>query len=511
MISRRSASGGAGRLPLSVRLGSAFAAVFLVVVAVLVVVAYWGVGRMLRQDLDRALVDVVAQVDASGSAMTTSADRKLGGVESSEVETQLLDRAGRIVGASDDDLRRVPLLDRAQLADVLDQDVLFTDASDGDDPYRVLARPLPGDTGEVQVFAMDGDTVVDAQAALVSLAGRLAACAALLAGLTGWVVARRGLRPLTELTSQADALDPADPSRRLELSHSQNEVARLGRTLNGLLDRIEDARRRERQFTADASHELRTPLAILRAEVELLRDRTAEDSSLRAPLDSALEECDRLTDLVADLLEVARADAGQMDRSRLVDVAAIVDALLPRFSEQRTADRYNAWQQGSTSLRLVKDPVHAQSVFHQVFDVVGTIDGHDVSARAGVFGPTLFKTFVDLGHGVRGLAVDNIGAEQSWTLLSFVDGKLVRLPISGGLHGLHPGTQVVPYRGKGQVGVTWIGPDGQVFTSLQTGGPGQDELFEWQVTDDSGTELTAVDLGRVCMNDYWGTYGTCAR
>ncbi len=186
-------------------------------------------------------------------------------------------------------------------------------------------------------------------------------------------------------------------------------------------------------------------------------------------------------------------------------------ALLPRFSEQRTADRYNAWQQGSTSLRLVKDPEHAQSVFHQVFDVLGTIDGHDVSARAGVFGPTLFKTFVDLGHGVRGLAVDNIGAEQSWTLLSFVDGKLVRLPISGGLHGLHPGTQVVPYRGKGQVGVTWIGPDGQVFTSLQTGGPGQDELFEWQVTDGSGTELTAVDLGRLCMDDYWGTYGTCAR
>jgi len=59
--------------------------------------------------------------------------------------------------------------------------------------------------------------------------------------------------------------------------------------------------------------------------------------------------------------------------------------------------------------------------------------------------------------------------------------------------------------------VPWIGPDGQVFTSLQTGGPGQDELCEWQVTDGSGTELTAVDLGRLCMDDYWGNYGTCAR
>jgi signal transduction histidine kinase len=332
VISRRSARGVVGRLPLSVRLGATFAAVFLVVVALLVVLAYWGVGRMLRQDLDRALVDVLAEVDDTGSAMTTSDDRELGGVKSSEIETQLLDRAGEIVGASDDDLLRVPLLDGAQLDRVLDRGVLFADASDGEDPYRILARPLPGDSGDVQVFAVDGDTVVDAQAALVRLAGPLAACAALLAGLTGWLVARRGLTPLTELTAQADALNAADPSRRLELRSSENEVARLGRTLNGLLDRIDDARRRERQFTADASHELRTPLAILRAEVELLRDRTAEDSTLRAPLDSALEECDRLTNLVADLLEVARADAGQMDRGRLVDVAAIVDALLPRFS-----------------------------------------------------------------------------------------------------------------------------------------------------------------------------------
>jgi signal transduction histidine kinase len=322
-----------GRLPLSVRLGSAFAAVFLVVLAVLIVLAYWGVGRMLRLDLDRSLVEVVAQVDASGSPMTALDGRELGGVESSGMETQLLDRTGKIADASDDDMRDVPLIDRSQVARVLDRGVLFADASDDDDdPYRVLARPLPGGTGEVQIVAVDGDTVVDAQAALVHVAGPLAACAALLAGLTGWLVARRGLRPLSELTAQADALNAADPSRRLELSHAEDEVVRLGRTLNGLLDRIEDARRRERQFTADASHELRTPLAILRAEIELLRGQTEEGSPLRAPLDSALEECDRLTDLVADLLEVARADAGQMDRGRLVDVASIVEGLLPRFS-----------------------------------------------------------------------------------------------------------------------------------------------------------------------------------
>jgi signal transduction histidine kinase len=134
------------------------------------------------------------------------------------------------------------------------------------------------------------------------------------------------------MAAQASTLGAQDLSRRLELRRTEDEVARLGQTLNDMLTRIEDARRRERQFTADASHELRTPLAILRAELELARGQLPDDSVLRESLDSALEECDRLTDLVGDLLEVARADADRLDRSGLVDIAQIVDAMLPRFS-----------------------------------------------------------------------------------------------------------------------------------------------------------------------------------
>jgi heavy metal sensor kinase len=320
-----------GRLPLSVRLGTAFASVFLVVLAVFVALAYWGLGTTLRQELDRTLVDVLAQVDDSGLPLTDVDERELGGVESSEIETQLLDRSGDVLDASDEDLRR-SLLTRAQIDSVLADGPLFADADDGDDPQRVLARPLPADEGHVQVLAVEMDSVVDSQAALLGLAGPLAAGAGLLAGLTGWLVARRGLAPVTELATQADALNARDLSRRLELRRTEHEVARLGETLNGMLTRIEDARRRERQFTADASHELRTPLAILRAEVELSRGKVGDDPVLRESLDSAIEECDRLRDLVDDLLEVARADADRMDRSRLVDVADIVDAMLPRFS-----------------------------------------------------------------------------------------------------------------------------------------------------------------------------------
>jgi hypothetical protein len=184
-------------------------------------------------------------------------------------------------------------------------------------------------------------------------------------------------------------------------------------------------------------------------------------------------------------------------------------SLLPRVDVSDSISPGDSWHDGSVSLRFVKDPAHATSEFHQLYDVAGAIDGHAVSARAGVFNPFLYERLIDLGHGVRGLAVDNVGADQSWTLLAFVHGKLVPLPAPGGTYSLHPGTQSVRDHGKGHEAENWIGPDGQVFTTVQTGGPGQDQLFEWQVTDGSGTELAPVNLGHVCMDDFWGTYGTC--
>jgi signal transduction histidine kinase len=318
-------------LPLSVRLGTAFASVFLVVLALLIGLAYWGLGTTLRHELDRALVDALAQVDEGGRSLTEIDERELGGVESSEIETQLLDGAGAYLDASDDDLG-TPLLTPEQARDVLRDRVLFADAHDGDEPQRVLARPLPDHDGQVQVLAVEMDSVVEGQAALLERSGPLAALAGLLAGLTGWLVARRGLAPVTELAAQASALNARDLSRRLQLRRSESEIARLGQTLNEMLARIEDARLRERRFTADASHELRTPLAILRAELELAREQVRDEPALGESLDSALEECDRLTDLVDDLLQVARAEADRMDRTELVDVAEIADALLPRFA-----------------------------------------------------------------------------------------------------------------------------------------------------------------------------------
>jgi signal transduction histidine kinase len=135
---------------------------------------------------------------------------------------------------------------------------------------------------------------------------------------------------VARMTADAQRISARDPFPRLVVPPSGDEVARLGTTLNHLLDRVEEVRRREREFTADASHELRTPLSILRAELELTRN-TAPDEQVRRALDSALEETDRLAALVDDLLLLASTDAGQIRPRSPVDVAEVVDGLLPGF------------------------------------------------------------------------------------------------------------------------------------------------------------------------------------
>jgi signal transduction histidine kinase len=98
-----------------------------------------------------------------------------------------------------------------------------------------------------------------------------------------------------------------------------------------MLERLEAAVARERGFTAEASHELRTPLAILRAEVELAR-AAAQEPAVQEGLDSALEEIDRLTAVVEDLLLLARADAAPaLDRRQMVDLGALAAATVARF------------------------------------------------------------------------------------------------------------------------------------------------------------------------------------
>src|SRR2546429_8371695 len=98
------------------------------------------------------------------------------------------------------------------------------------------------------------------------MGGRLAL---LFASRAGCALPAAALRPVEEMRSRAAQISTAEPRQRLPVSPTGDEVARLGTTLNAMLERIGAAIAHEREFVADASHELRTPLAVLKAELEV--------------------------------------------------------------------------------------------------------------------------------------------------------------------------------------------------------------------------------------------------
>ena len=131
------------------------------------------------------------------------------------------------------------------------------------------------------------------------------------ASLLGYWIAGRALRPVAEMTAAARAIGAANLSDRLTVPTSNDEFHQLAETINDMLGRIENAFRQVTQFTANASHELRTPLAIMRttAEVALLRTRPSIESYREALL-RILEESEKNSALLDDMLRLARADSG---------------------------------------------------------------------------------------------------------------------------------------------------------------------------------------------------------
>ncbi|MBK8267278.1 MAG: heavy metal sensor histidine kinase [Planctomycetes bacterium] len=172
---------------------------------------------------------------------------------------------------------------------------------------------------------------------------RVSLTAMLIVGLTsiagGRIVARRCLTPVERITACAERIGHARIDERVPLSGNGDELDRLSRTLNDMLDRIEDQMRRMQQFTADASHELRTPLTAMlgAAEVALSKPRSVDE--LRSILQENVEHYSRLARIADDLLLLARADAGKLTLElspiRLHELLAEIVELYTPIAEER--------------------------------------------------------------------------------------------------------------------------------------------------------------------------------
>jgi two-component system, OmpR family, sensor kinase len=153
----------------------------------------------------------------------------------------------------------------------------------------------------------------------------LGATGLLIAVVGSGIVAGQALRPITRMVETAHIITGSrDFSRRIALPPYRDELGHLAHTFNGMLGSLEAAYRAQQQFVADASHELRAPLTAIQGNLELIRRHPAMSEHDRAEaLAEAAREADRLSRLVADLLALARADAGVSIKRRPVDLDTV--------------------------------------------------------------------------------------------------------------------------------------------------------------------------------------------
>src|SRR5215813_2167669 len=138
--------------------------------------------------------------------------------------------------------------------------------------------------------------------------GAVLIIATIVCPLIGYRIARRGIRPVEEITETARRTGSATLNARIDAAGYPVELAALADTLNAMLDRLDDSFRRLSQFSADIAHELRTPVNNIRGEAEVALSRARSVDEYRETLTSCLEESVRLSDLITSLLFLARAE-----------------------------------------------------------------------------------------------------------------------------------------------------------------------------------------------------------
>ena len=206
-----------------------------------------------------------------------------------------------------------------------------TEFIEDDDPMRVAILPIIRNAAVLGALEV-GQSEEDVSETLSSLLLGLAiACAVTLvvAGAGGGFLARQALLPIDTITRAARQISGEDLSRRLDLDLPNDEVGRLSRTFDEMIARLDDAFRRQRQFTSDASHELRTPLTIIKGQIDVALNKEREPEAYRQVLQAVNDEVDRLIRLAGSLLTLTRADAGRIPMAfERVEVANVANGVV---------------------------------------------------------------------------------------------------------------------------------------------------------------------------------------
>ena len=343
-------------MSIRLRLALYYGALFAVILLLVMLLGYAIHARGEYDDLDRTLV-VSAGHAAVEAAMVAGGPHLVQGRSDLEIALRLYNASG-VLQESSLGTETLPALEpQAVLGtsgepaiDVLTQLVppIITSPvlSDPDSAFSLLTTPqqrwrvyvVPihqGGTisGYIEALTPLGhlDASIETVRILLPALGLTSLVVALVAS---WAISGRALRPIARMTQTAQTIALShDLSARIESPPHLDELGQLAKTFNEMLESIETAYHAQQRFVSDASHELRAPLTAIQGNLELLRRQsTMSEAEREEALTEVERESARLTRLVADLLVLARADAGVSLKHCPVDLDAVI---LEAFREAR--------------------------------------------------------------------------------------------------------------------------------------------------------------------------------
>jgi len=286
---------------------------------------YLVMSRALEDQIDRSLEDAAMAAARSLEEHRFGPFLLLDDLAQAFPELALLDKFFQIFGpqgqitlqSANISTRNIPLSELAMQAALKGEATYESVRLQGEISIRLLSYPIRHGETLVNVLRV-GTSLRPVEEMLNRLVFVLligSPLAVIVSMLGGWFLAGRALRPVDTITLAAQRIAAGDLTQRIHTT-SADEIGRLASTFNDMIARLEASIRQIRQFSADASHELRTPLTITKGETELALRKERTPEVYREVLESNLEEIDRMSRIVDELLFLSRADLGEIKIAR---------------------------------------------------------------------------------------------------------------------------------------------------------------------------------------------------
>lgn len=331
----------------------------------LTVLLYSSLSRGIRQEFDRSLLLKAAEIHMG---ISSKGEQYLSGEPNAAIlllppadeyaqpgiYVQILGPHGNVRDTSTNLQGRELPMRSDQIAEGLaGMESIHTVTMGESQQVRVVTKPLIVG-GQVYGLVQVGQSlqpVEDTIRQIGLISAFSALCVIVLAGLSGWFLAKKAFESVDKMIARAQVADASSgPGRRLHYEGPEDEIARLVRTLNGMLERVEESVEAQKRFIADSSHELRTPLTAIRGNVDLL-ERETDEQSRSESLDSIKREAERMSRIVQNLLLLAQLDAQSSFNPHEVELDTL---LLDVFRQAKVMAGSRRVQLGNEDVATVK-------------------------------------------------------------------------------------------------------------------------------------------------------------